>query len=314
MRRLYCEVLSAEARIRPYVRETPLIRTRPLGHSTFLKLENLQVTGSFKARGAFNRLLLLSDQERTRGVLAASTGNHGLAVAHALEVLGLVGTIYLPETTDPGKLARLRQCAAPLHLTGRDGVEAELAARRDAQAYGRVFISPYNDPAIVGGQGTVAVETLRQNQDLDALLVAVGGGGLIGGIAAYAKAARPGIRIIGCSPAASAVMHASVAAGRIVSPPVLPTLADGTAGGIEEDAITFPLCRDLVDDWFVASEPAIRDAMRYLYRKERLVVEGAAAVAVAVLLQNAEYFRQLRVAVVICGGNVDMERFRTVVN
>lgn len=314
MRRIYCDVLAAEARIRPYVRETPLIRARSLGRSAFLKLENLQVTGSFKARGAFNKLLLLRGRQRKRGILAASTGNHGLAIAHALEVLGIGGTIYLPETTDAGKLDRLRQRAAALHLTGRDGVEAELAARRDAQLQDRVFVSPYNDPAVIGGQGTIALEMLRQDTRLDAILVAVGGGGLIGGIAAYAKTARNGIRIIGCSPEASAVMHASVAAGRIVTKPVQPTLSDGTAGGIEENAITFPLCRRLVDAWLLVDEPAIRDAMRYIYRKERLVVEGAAAVAVAALLQHAQQFRQLRVAVVICGGNVDMERFQAVIN
>ncbi len=313
MTRFYREVLAAEARIRSHVRQTPFVRALALDGRPYLKLENLQVTGSFKARGALNRLLLFTEEERRRGVLAASTGNHGLAFAHALAVLGMDGTIYLPETAQANKVAMLRQFGVALRFVGKDGVEAECAARLAAREQDKVFVSPYNDPAVIGGQGTVAVEMLRQLRGLDAIFAAVGGGGLIGGIAAYAKASRPGLRIVGCSPEASAVLHASVAAGRIVTLPTRPTLSDGTAGGVEDGAITFPLCRELVDDWLVVGEDAIRDAMRYLYRKEHLVVEGAAGVAVAAFLQQAGRYAGQNVGLVLCGGNVDMQQFAALV-
>ena len=314
---IYPAVVAAEARIRTYVRATALHQAAALSEEAHarvaLKLESLQVTGSFKARGALNKLLSLDASERRRGVVAASTGNHGLAVAHALRVLNLSGVIYLPETAAPHKIALLRRSGARLAFHGVDGVEAEHEARRVAAEQGRVFVSPYNDPSIIGGQGTVAVELQRQASRLDSVLVAVGGGGLIAGVAGYLKRAMPDVEVIGCSPEASCVMHASIQAGRIVQVPSRPTLSDATAGGIEEDACTFAPCQRLVDDWLVVKEDAIARAMRRIYREERLVVEGAAGVAVASFVQHKERFRDKRVAIVICGGNVDMDQFKALV-
>jgi len=318
-------ILTAETRIRPHVAETPLIPSPVLsertGATVFLKLENRQITGSFKLRGAANKLLGLSSAQREQGVVTASTGNHGLAVAHAASRLGIAATIFMPESAAPRKVAKLREFAVELHFVPGDAVHAETTARRTAQETGRVFVSPYNDPEIVAGQATVAVEMLRQQPGLDAIFVAVGGGGLIGGIGSYYKDLpgfpKPGrsspVQVVGCLPENSPVMLESVRAGRIVEMDGLPTLSDGTAGGIEPDAITFDLCRRVVDDWLTVGEVGIADAMRLIHRSHAETIEGAAGVAVAALLQTGQRFAGKTVAVVICGGNIDEARFREIV-
>ncbi len=318
-------ILSAAERIRPHIAETPLIPSPVLSQRTgavvFLKLENRQTTGSFKLRGATNKLLGLSAQERARGVVSASTGNHGLAVAHAASQLGIAATIFMPEDASPRKVAKLRTFDVELRFVPGDAVHAETTARHTADATGRVFVSPYNDPQIVAGQATVAVEMLRQQPGLDAVFVAVGGGGLIGGIGSYLKdlpdlgklGRSTGVRVVGCLPHNSAVMLESVRAGRIVEMDGLPTLSDGTAGGIEPDAITFELCRRVVDEWLTVSEAEIAEAMRLIYRESGEVIEGAAGVAVAALLQCGQPFAGQTISVVICGGNIDEKSFREIV-
>jgi threonine dehydratase len=308
-------ILSAAERIRPHIAETPLIPSPMLsglaGANIFLKLENRQTTGSFKLRGATNKLLGLSAAQRGLGVVTASTGNHGLAVAHAASQLGIAATIFMPESASPRKVAKLRTFDVELRFIPGDAVNAETTARRTADATGRVFVSPYNDPEIVAGQGSVAVEMLRQQPALDAVFVAVGGGGLTGGIGSYASA--QGVQVVGCLPENSPVMLESVQAGHIVEMDGLPTLSDGTAGGIEPDAITFDICRRVVDDWMTVSEAEIAEAMRLVYRESGEVIEGAAGVAVAALLQSGQRFAGQTVAVVICGGNIDEARFREIV-
>jgi len=307
-------ILAAAERIRSHVIETPLIPSPLLsertGASVFLKLENRQTTGSFKLRGATNKLLTLSAEERVIGVVTASTGNHGLAVAHAAAQLGIAATIFMPESASPRKVAKLRTFDVTLRFVPGDAVNAETTARRVADETGRVFVSPYNDPEIVAGQGSVAVEMLRQQPALDAVFVAVGGGGLIGGIGSYAKSRN--VQVIGCLPENSPVMLASVQAGRIVEMDGLPTLSDGTAGGIEPDAITFELCRSVVDEWLTVSESAIADAMRLVYHSHSEIIEGAAGVAVAALLQTGQRYAGQSVVVVLCGGNIDEARFQEI--
>lgn len=318
-------VSVAAQRIRPHVNETPLLPSPHLseltGASVFLKLENRQITGSFKLRGATNKLLSLSEDERNRGVIAASTGNHGLAVAHAAARLGVDATIFMPESASPRKVAKLRELPVELRFIPGDALNAETSARRAADESGRVFVSPYNDPEIVAGQGTVAVEMLAQQPDLGALFVAVGGGGLIGGIGSYCKELpgfpKPGssseIRVVGCLPENSPVMLESVRAGRIVEMEGLPTLSDGTAGGMEAGSITFDLCRAVVDEWLTVSEAEIGAAMGLVYRESGEVIEGAAGVAVASLLKSGPRFAGQSVGVVICGGNIDSALFQQVV-
>jgi threonine dehydratase len=302
------EVSLAEPRIRPQVRETPLEPSawlsREAGAEVHLKLENVQVTGSFKARGAFNKLLALSDADRARGVVTASTGNHGLAVAHALAQLGMDGEIFLPSTVSPAKLEALQLRGARVRLIEEDPGLVETIARREAGASGRVYVSPYNDPQVIGGQGTVAVELLRQLPQVNVVLVPVGGGGLISGIASYLKRRQPAIRVVGCQPAACPIMARSVAEGRLLELPSDPSLADATLGLVEPGAITFPLCRELVDDWIVLDEAAIGAALRLLLARHFVLVEGAGALPVAGLLAAKERFRGTQVALVLSGSHL----------
>ena len=276
----------------------------------------MQNTRSFKLRGALNKLLSLSDEEKERGVVAASTGNHGLAVTYGLQQLGLSGTIYLPETTAERKITLLERQGAHLAFFGEDSGYTEVYARKQAGEREQVYISPYNDPFVVAGQGTIAVELLDQASHLDAVFVPVGGGGMISGIAGYLKAVRPDIRVIGCLPENSPVMLESIEAGHIVEGTVLPTLSDGTAGGMEEGAITFDLCRQYVDDWVTVSEDEIQAGMKLLFDEYSLVIEGAAGVSVASFMKYVDTHPSAglnHVVVILCGGNVDIETFKKLV-
>src|SRR5579871_938156 len=207
------EVLRAEQRIRPYIRETPLDHSPALSHlaecHAYLKLENIQHTGSFKVRGALNKLLSLTPEERARGVVAASSGNHGIATAYGLQTLQMKGIVFVPENASPAKVEAIRRHGADARFYGLDCGETELHARRYAEQHGMVYLSPYNDPAVIAGQGTIGVELARQMGHIDAVFVAVGGGGMTAGIATYLRAVSPAVRIIGCSPEHSAVMIAS---------------------------------------------------------------------------------------------------------
>ena len=317
LHRIRAEVEAADARIRPYVRETPLDYSpglsRSWGAEVWLKLENTQVTGSFKVRGAVNRILTTPVSQRALGVVTASTGNHGAAVAYAMHRLRIPGTVFVPEGAAPTKLAAIRAWGAAVHVHGQDGLETELEARRHAESRGLVYISPYNDPQVVAGQGTVGAELARQIERIDAIFVSVGGGGLIGGIAGYLKAVGHGPVVVGCSPENSRVMHESVRAGRVLELPSDPTLSDGTAGGVEQDAITFPLCRALVDRWALASEEDIASAMRLAMDQEHQLIEGAAGVSLAAARHLASEFPGGTLVVVLCGANAGLATLKEVV-
>jgi threonine dehydratase len=313
---LVAEVARAEARIRPAIRETPLAESPTLsdlaGGRALLKLESLQHTGSFKVRGALNRLLALPPPLRARGVVAASSGNHGAAVAFGARALGAPALVFVPADASPVKVAAMRRMGAEVLAHGSDALEAELRARAYAEERGMAYVSPYNDPLVVAGQGTVGVEIARQTAWLDALVVAVGGGGLVAGTAAYLRSVWPELRVIGAQPANSAVMAESTRAGRIVELPSLPTLSDGTAGGIEPGAITFELCRALVDEYVLVSEEEIAAAMRLLIEAEHTLAEGAAGAAVAAYLRLAPQLRGQTVGIVVCGANVSLATLRAV--
>jgi threonine dehydratase len=310
------EVLQAEHKIRPYVRETPLEFSFPLsqltGGQVFLKLENLQFTGSFKVRGAMNALLSLSPEQRARGVVAASSGNHGIAVAFGLHTLQFGGTVFVPEDTSSTKVAAIRRYGADVRFWSNDCVLTEMYARSYAAQNDKVYISPYNDARVVGGQGTIAVEVGRQLKHVDVLLSALGGGGMISGMAAYLKALFPHAEVFGCSPSNSPVMAKSVQAGEILEMDSLPTLSDGTAGGVEQGALTFALCQQLVDDYLLVSEEEIRQAMRLCIETQHLLIEGAAGVPLAALLQAPQRFRGKVVVVVLCGANLSLETLKAI--
>jgi threonine dehydratase len=307
---------DAAARLAPYIRETPLrysdCFSKRSGASVYFKLENRQLTGSFKFRGAMNRLLTLDPGQRAKGCVTASSGNHGAAVARAMRELGMRGVIFVPEDTAEIKVDAIRRFGGTVRHFGTDGLDTEQHARRYAAEKGLFYVSPYNDEQVIAGQGTCGIEIIDALPDVDAVFVAVGGGGLVSGVGSVAKAHNAAIRVIGCQPAASPVMAKSVAAGRIVELPGSPTLSDGTAGGIEDRAITLPINQAVVDDYVIVDEMLIASAMRRFIRHEEDRIEGAAGLAVAAFLEREAEFRGQRVAVIICGGNIDDQRLARV--
>ena len=313
---LAARIDSAHARLRGHVRETPCDASLPLGEAwgctVLLKGEHLQHTGSFKVRGALHALLVLDEATRARGVVAASSGNHGAGVAWAARRLGVRATVYVPAHASPAKVAMIRRYGAEVRHAGVDGVDTEAHARAVAEAAGQAYVSPYNDAAVIAGQGTIGAEWVAQTEALDAVIVAVGGGGLIAGVAAAMKRAWPALHVVGALPAHSPVMAESVAAGHIVERESLPTLSDATAGGIEPGAITFPLCRALVDRWVLVDEPAIAAAMRAFLDDHHQLVEGSAGVALAALRTVAPAFPGGRVGVLLCGANIATAQLREV--
>ncbi len=299
-------ILAAYERIQPYIRETPVEQSAGLG-GAFLKLEHLQRTGSFKFRGASHKIALLTPEQAAAGVIAASNGNHGLGVAAAAQARAIPAEVYVSAQVSPSKARRIEAMGARIQVAGDDPLAAEVAARRAAEAQGKVFISPYNDADVVAGQGTIAVELHRQLPGIDAIFVAVGGGGLIAGIGSYLKAVSPRTEIVGCWPLNSPVLHACMQAGRIIDVAESPTLSESTSGGLEPGAITLELCQRVVDRAAFVSEAEILVAMRLVLHEEHWLIEGAAAVAVAAFLKDAERYAGKNVVVVICGRNVSPE-------
>lgn len=296
--------------VRRHVAVTPLISLRAASEScdakVLLKCEHQQKTGSFKVRGALAKLWSLSDDERRRGVIAASTGNHGLGVAHALAALGGTGVVCVPEGASPVKVAAIRRYGVEVRVMGGEPAETERLARRLAASEQLTYISPYNDLSVIAGQGTVGEEIVRQAGDrpVDTVVAAAGGGGLISGVAAAAKSAWPGVRVIGASPANDAALAASVRAGRVVEVNTRPTISDATAGGVEEGSITLPLCAELVDEWLLIEETEIHSALRLMIDTEHQLVEGSAAVAIAAGLKTGRSRPGQTVVIVSCGANI----------
>jgi len=306
----------AAERISGVVRETPLVLSSTFsaatGANVYLKLENQQSTGSFKLRGASNCLMNLSAEQRDKGCVAASSGNHGAAVAYAMRKLEMTGVIFVPEQTSTAKVNAIRDYGGEVRFFGSDGLDTERHAREFATEHGMYYVSPYNDAAVIAGQGTCGIEIDFQLPDIDAVFIAVGGGGLISGVGSVLKERHPAVRIYACQPEASAVMARSVEAGRILDLPSEPTLSDGTAGGVEPDAITFELCRELVDEFVLVSEQQIAAAMRQYIDAESQAIEGAAGVAIAGLLNRKSAVNGMNAAVIICGGNISEETLESV--
>lgn len=310
------EVLAAEKRIRKYIRETPLEYSPYLSNlckcNVYLKLENLQLTGSFKARGAMNKVLSLTKKQRERGVITASTGNHALGVANALKTLNCKGTIYLPKNSSKSKINALKYYSVNLKFYGTDCDDTEAYARRIANKNNQVYISPYNDRNIIGGQGTIGVELKNQLKKIDYVFASIGGGGLISGIGGYLKLVDKKIKVIGCLPMNSPVMYESIKAGKIIDMKTKPTLSDGTAGGIEHGSITFELCKKFVDDYILVNENEIKKAIKLILGKHHLVIEGAAGVTVASLIKEKNKFKNKNIVLVICGGNITLDKLKDI--
>ncbi len=303
-------VQAARERVRGSVYLSPCARTETLsrlsGTQAFLKLDNLQMTGAYKERGALNKLLGLGPAERARGLIAASAGNHAQAVAYHAGRLGVLATIVMPETTPIMKVARTRGHGARVVLAGASFDEAYSEARRMEREEGLTFVHPFDDEAIIAGQGTLGLEVMEQVPDLDAILVPVGGGGLVSGVAAAVKGLSPRTQVIGVEAEVLPCMQAAVEAGELVTLEGASTLADGIAVK-RAGEITFEHVQSLVDDIVTVSEEEIASAILYLLEQEKTVAEGAGAVGVAALMHHrVPGLEGKRVCSVISGGNIDV--------
>jgi threonine dehydratase len=314
---LSANVVLAANRIAPHIRETPLdyspFFSELTGANVFLKLENLQFTGSFKLRGAFNKLLLMTPEQRAAGCVSASSGNHGAAVAFVMSKLDTKGVIFVPEGTSTLKVKTIKNAGGKVRFIGTDGLDTEKFARKYAAENGMCYLSPYNDEDVVAGQGTCGVEIAKQLTQVDAIFIAVGGGGLISGVGSFLKSINPSMSVIACQPAASAVMTESIKAGEILELQSKPTLSDGTAGGIEADAITFDICRAVTDDYVIVSEDQIAEAIRQFIDAHHMLAEGAAGVALTGLKLRADEYEGKNVVVIVCGGNISKETLKKII-
>jgi len=308
--------LEAEKKIREFIRFTPNDYSFYLSKITsarvFLKLENIQITGSFKLRGALNKILSLVDSQKKRGLVTASSGNHGAAVSYASKILGIKSTIFLPSYVSKTKIEALKLYGPEIKIFGEDCLEAELQAKKEAKKRQATYISPYNDLKVVAGQGTIGVELWEQLPEMDVVIVPVGGGGLISGVAGYLKSKNPGIEIIGAQPENSPVMYESIKTGEIVEMKSKPTLSDGTAGGIEQGSITFDLCQKTVDRFIIPTEDEIAEALRLVIEKEHFLIEGAAALSVSALMKEKEKFSHKNVVLVVSGAKLSLEKLKQI--
>ena len=298
------EFRSIRARIHPYVRVTPLVESEITG--VFLKLETLQHTHSFKLRGAFARVLDLVAAGDKRTLLTVSAGNHGQAIARAASTFGLHCIVVVPGNTPKNKIEAIRNYGVDLRIEGSNYDEAEeWALRLSENTAEYAYVSPYNDPLVVLGQGSLAFEIVEQLPEVATIVVPVGGGGLAAGVGTAIKQLRPSIRVVGVQAAASAAIYESLRVGRMVKVPDRPSIADGIAGNIDLQTITFPLIQKSLDSIALVSEDEIMSAMKRLMAREKLVTEGAAAAAYAAALYEKVEMKAPCV-VVLTGGNVDL--------
>lgn len=313
MTELFDKINLAHKAVRPQVIVSPLthspIMSSRLGCEVYLKCEHLQATGSFKFRGATNKIRSLTPEQLRRGVVTASSGNHGQATALAGALAGTAVTVYVASSAAKLKQEAIKALGAELVVLDGSVLDAEIAARHAGEKQGKVYISPYNDIEVLAGQGTLGMELAEQMPDLDAVFMSVGCGGLIGGAGTAIKHLMPQARVVGCWPENAPAMLRSLEEGRIVDIDDVPTLSDGTAGAVEAGSITFPVCQAVIDERVTVSEAEIALAMRQIAETDRWMVEGAAAVSLASLSKIAPYLTGKKVAVVLCGRNIGLETF-----
>jgi threonine dehydratase len=288
--------------------------SRTGGGEVFLKLETLQPTFSFKIRGALNAVLALVEQHgrNTPPLVTASAGNHGQGLAYAASAAGIRLTVYVPETAPRAKLDAIRRMGAEL-IECADYDEAESRAKRHGSSGAALFISPYSHPDVIAGAGTIGLEILDEQPDIDAIVVPVGGGGLVSGIAIAAKGGTRRTEVIGVELEASCPFRQSIAAGRIVPIEVGSTLADGLSGNLDPDTITFDIVRTMVDRLTVVSESQLRDAVAGVFKEERLIAEAAGAAGVGAIIGGALDTKGRRTAVILSGANIDADVLRSLI-
>lgn len=315
------DVNAARARLHGIALHTPLERSPELAEATGatdvrLKREELQPTGAFKTRGAQNMVGILAEGRPEAALVTASSGNHGIAVATAAMRHDMRLTVLVGKSVSPAKLERLRALETrriTVELFGNDTDDAEAEARRRDDAGHAIYVPPYNDPDVIAGQATVGVEILADWPEVDTIVVPIGGGGLIAGIGLWAKAIKPGLRLIGVQPAASPPMYAHFETGSTDAMPIAPTLADGVSGNIEKSSITWKLCRQLVEEVVLVEEDAIAGAMRWALDVPHTLLEGSAVLGIAALQAGVLDVADRNVAVVTTGRNVGRETLRQVV-
>lgn len=300
------------------VRETPVnpsaVLSKQLGVPVHLKLEHTQITGSFKLRGATNAVAGLSTDEKQRGIVGVSTGNHGRGLAYAARAAGVKCIICMSRLVPQAKIDGIKAQGADVRIVGSSQDEAQEEVDRLVNNNGMTMIPPFDHPDVIAGQGTLALELIRQVPDVATVLVPLSGGGLISGVAAALKATRPGIRIIGISMERGAAMHECLKAGKPVFVEELSTLADSLGGGIGLDnQLTFPMTRDLVDDTILVSETDIAVAIRHIYWQERQIVEGSGSVGVAAMLAG-KLGSTGTIAAILSGGNIDMQQHHRIIS
>jgi threonine dehydratase len=308
------DVFAARRRIAGAIRATPLVRAPWIESRdpVYLKLESLQATGSFKLRGALNAIRRLCEGGARPSIVTASAGNHGKAVAHAAALAGLRPTVFTPRTAPAAKLDAIRSSGAVLVADAPDYDTAESAGREFARRNGATFVSPYSDRDVIAGAATIALDIIEDVPDVRRILVPLGGGGLLSGIASVAASVHRDIAVIGVESAASPGFTAALAAGRVVPVEVGDTIADGLAGNFDPDTITFDIVRRHVHRVVTVSDDVIYRAMACLARTEHVIVEGAGAAAVAALLDRAELRSPGPTVAIVSGANIDLERWEGV--
>lgn len=312
------DVFQAYNRIRRYIRETPVEYSHYysglINGEVYLKLENLQVTGSFKVRGAFNKILSLEKNDLERGVVTASAGNHGKAIAYVSKILNVDALVFVPSNAPTNKIADIRRYGAKVEICEGHYEDAEAKAKEYSRDSGRLYISPYNDDMVIAGQGTISLEILSQERDIEFILVPVGGGGLISGIAYTIKNIDPNIEVIGVQSEASPVMYEAFKYGKVRDIEIKPSIAEGLHGLIEENSITFDYVSKFVDDIILVSEKDIEREIVELIRQHRLIAEGAGVVGLAALKQYRGMFKERRGIVIISGGNIDFDVIKRLIS
>jgi threonine dehydratase len=304
------DIEAARLRIAPHVRRTPLLDVGPLpgaepGSRLALKLENLQVTGSFKARGATHKVLTLTEAQVARGLVTASGGNHGLGVAFAGRLAGALVTIYLPANAPPAKATKLERWGARVVWEGEVWDDANEAALAAAEREGWTYLHSFADPAVIAGQGTIGLEILEEVPGMDLVLVAIGGGGLISGVATAVKKSRPEARVVGIEPVGAPTLHDSLAAGRVVELPRITTAAN-TLAPRRSHEMNFAIIRETVEEVVLVTDEEMREAARWLWFEAGIAAELSGAAAVAALLAGKVRLAGVRSAcAIICGAGTD---------
>ena len=310
------QIREAHKKISPYINNTPLLHSSYLSEdrNVYLKLESLQITGSFKLRGAINKLLSLNDEQKKRGVVAVSTGNHGKGVAYASKQLNIKSTIFMSSMVPDHRREAIESLGARVEIVGTNSDEADLYAKEYSKKNDIPLIHPFDDPMIIAGQGTIGLEMLESLPEVDTVIIPTSGGGLIGGIALAIKLQKPDVKIIATSMKRGPSMYESLKAGKPVDVNEEETLADCLGGSIGLDnEYTFRIAQDTIDDFILIDEDKIAEGIKLNFEKHKLVTEGAAATGVMVIKDNLSPHIGKNIISLICGGNIDSELFSKIV-